>query len=76
MPNGQITLITTREAAEYLRVTPETVRKYVRQGRLRALVAANGRVMVDWQDVVEMAPPDRLLRRLPVALLGGRTGEP
>lgn len=69
--NDMPRLVTTREASEYLRVSPETVRKYVRQGRLRSLVAANGRILVDWQDVLEMAPPERLLRRLPPDLTLG-----
>jgi len=55
-------LITTREAGVYLRVTPETIRKYVRAGRLRALMTPSGRILVAWQDVEQLAPPDRLLR--------------
>ena len=51
-------LYTVREAAEILRVTPYSVQRYVREGKLKALKPGGGRVLRITQEEL-----DRFLRQ-------------
>lgn len=63
MAQPDVTLLTTGQAAKLCDVTPDTILKWIRKGRLSAARTAGGHFRVDLRDLQPHIPPGRLENR-------------
>jgi excisionase family DNA binding protein len=59
MPSGARNLVTVKEAAALLRVSPSTIWRWIESGRLEAYRVGPKRVFIDRSDVIALITPVR-----------------
>ena len=52
-----MTLLTTDEAADRLRISPITLRQWVRAGKVKAQKLPSGRILIRGEDLDELLKP-------------------